>query len=301
MISIIGTGKVGINLAAILARMGLDDLMLYDIVESIPQGEALDFMQSCHVNPQVKIRGTNDISEVKGSELVVVTAGMGRKPGMTRLDLMEKNHEIIEGIGRKIGKYAPDSIVIMVTNPMDVMTYFFQKASGIPKERVIGMGSLLDSCRFAYFTSEFLNVPRSEIKSLVMGEHGENMSPLFSHSFHKDKPLKELFDEKTRQELVERTIKGGKEVITLKGATCHAPASAIYAMVDCILKDRKKTLPVSCCLNGEYGYEGIYIGVPAVLGEKGVEKIVELDIDEEEKERFSRGAENIKKAIQGKL
>ncbi|MEE9323871.1 MAG: malate dehydrogenase [Candidatus Aenigmarchaeota archaeon] len=294
MISIIGAGKLGTNLAYILAGKGTDDILLCDIVKSLPQGEALDLMQSYGVHPGIKIRGTNEIRDIKGSELVVVTAGLGRKPGMTRLDLMEKNSEIIKDIAGKIDEYSPDSVIIVVTNPVDIMTYIAQKASGIPKERVIGMGSLLDSLRFSYFASEHLKVPKSEIEALVIGEHGENMSLLFSQSFYKGKPLSELLDMKTREEILDKTIKGGKEVIGMKGATIHAPVSAIAMMAECVLEDQRKTIPACCCLNGEYGYEGIYIGVPAVLGKNGAEKITELDLEKEEKERFSRGAEKIK-------
>lgn len=282
----------------ILAQRNVDDITLVDIIQGLPQGEALDLgHMSAELGVDVKIKGSNDYSALSGAEIVVVTAGLARKPGMTRMDLLLKNAGIIKGVSQEIAKYAPDSKIIMVTNPMDAMTYVALKTTGFGKKRVFGMGGMLDLSRFKQLLCEDLRVSRSSVNALVIGEHGESMTPLPSFTSVNGIPLKNFLSESQISADIEKTRKVAAEVIALKGATFYAPANGIARMVEAIHYDKKALLPVSAYLEGEYGVSGICIGVPAIIGGEGVEKIVELDLFGEEKASFEKGVSTLKEAI----
>ncbi|HKW03758.1 MAG TPA: malate dehydrogenase [Nitrososphaerales archaeon] len=298
MIGLVGSGRVGSTLAMILAQRNVDDITLVDIIQGLPQGEALDLgHMSAELGVDVKIKGSNDYSALSGAEIVVVTAGLARKPGMTRMDLLLKNAGIIKGVSQEIAKYAPDSKIIMVTNPMDAMTYVALKTTGFGKKRVFGMGGMLDLSRFKQLLCEDLRVSRSSVNALVIGEHGESMTPLPSFTSVNGIPLKNFLSESQISADIEKTRKVAAEVIALKGATFYAPANGIARMVEAIHYDKKALLPVSAYLEGEYGVSGICIGVPAIIGGEGVEKIVELDLFGEEKASFEKGVSTLKEAI----
>jgi len=299
MITIIGSGRVGSSIALNLIYKELDDINLIDIVEGLPQGEALDLSHmASKLGSDVKVKGSNDFSSMKDSNLVIITAGLARKPGMTRMDLLSKNFEIVKGICEKVKDYTPKAKILMVTNPLDVMTYVALKVTGFDKSKVFGMGGLLDSSRFAQFISQHLGVSRKSIQALVIGEHGENMLPLIRYSSIGGIPLTFfLKEEEERRKIMELTVKVAAEVIALKGATVHAPAFAVAKMVEAVVKDTKEVLPLSTYLEGEYGVKGICIGVPAILGKEGVERIIELELNNEERSIFNRGVETIRRAI----
>ena len=299
MITIIGAGKVGGDAALFSALKNLDDqILLLDIIEGLPQGEAMDIN---HVLSEqgidVDIKGSNDYSDMKGSDIVVVVAGLGRKPGMTRMDLLQKNAGIVKSVVENIKKYANDSMIIPVTNPLDPMAYICYKVSGFEKNRVFGMGGMLDISRFKQFIHEATGHSRDSIRALVIGEHGENMLPLPRFSSVAGIPLTSLLSKEKLDELVQNTRQVAAKVIELKGATIHAPGNGISAIIDAVVNDRKQVLPVATYLDGEYGHSDVTVGVPAVLGKNGVEKIIELDLNGEEKDLFNKGVESVKNAI----
>ncbi|MFQ6135299.1 MAG: malate dehydrogenase, partial [Nitrososphaerales archaeon] len=270
MITIVGVGRIGSTVASNLITRSLDDILLIDIIEGLPQGEALDLgHMAASYGVDVALRGTNDYEDIEGSDMVVVTAGLPRRPGMTRLDLLQKNAQIVGDVSLKIAEYAPESKVLMVTNPLDVMTYVALKVTGFQAKRVLGMGGLLDSARFRYFISEALGVSRSSVQALVIGEHGESMLPLPKYSTVSGKPLTDLMSSEDIKAVVEKTRKTAAEVIALKGGTVHAPGSVVGEMVEAIVKDKKEVMPLSAYLDGEYGVKDLCIGVPAVLGREG--------------------------------
>ena len=298
MIGLVGSGRVGSTLAMILAQRNIDDITLVDIIQGLPQGEALDLSHMVsEIGVDAKIKGSNDYSALHGADIVVVTAGLARKPGMTRMDLLLKNAGIIKAVAQEIAKHATDCKIIMVTNPMDAMTYVALKASGFNKKRVFGMGGMLDLSRFKQFLHEDLGVSRSSINALVIGEHGESMTPLPSYTSVNGVPLKQLLDDEKIAQAIEKTRKVAAEVIALKGATFYAPANGIARMVEAVRYDKKSLLPVSTYVEGEYGVSGICIGVPAIIGADGVERIVELDLLGQEKESFMKGAATLKEAV----
>lgn len=298
MISIIGSGRVGSTLAMILVERNVDDVTLIDIIPGLPEGEALDLSHmAAELGIDRKIIGSNDYSALKGSDIVVVTAGLARKPGMTRMDLLMKNAGIIKSVAAEVAKHAPDSILIMVANPMDAMTYVALKTTGFKKNRVLGMGGMLDLSRFKQLLSEELHVSRSSINALVLGEHGESMTPVASYSSVNGIPLKHFMNDEQIDVAIDKTRKVAAEVIAKKGATFYAPANGIYRMVEAVHYDKKALLPVSAYLEGEYGLSGLCIGVPAIIGKVGVEKIIELDLKGKEKESFLKGAATLKEAI----
>jgi len=301
MITIIGSGKVGGAAALFTAlRQVTDEILLLDVVQGLPQGEAMDLNHMlAEKGIDVNIRGSNDYSEMKGSEIVVVVAGSGRKPGMTRMDLLKINASIVKGVVENIKKFAKDSMIIPVTNPLDPMAYITYKVSGFEKNRVFGMGNMLDLSRCMQFIHESTGYSRKSIRALVIGEHGENMLPLARYSTVSGIPLTTLISKQKMEEIVQGTRQIAAKVIELKGATVHAPGNAISAMVEAVLRDTKQVMPVATYLEGEYGYSDISIGVPAVIGKNGVEKIVELDLDSYEKEWFKKGVESVKTAISG--
>lgn len=277
----------------------LGDLRLIDIVKGLPQGEALDLSQMTAELEEVAdidIVGSNDYKDIAGSDLAVVIGGLGRKPGMTRLDLQEKNESIIREISERILEYAPKSLVLMVTNPVDVMTYLAWKATGFESSRVFGQSGMLDTMRFKYFISRALGVSTSSIQAVVIGEHGDSMLPLPRYSTVSGVPVTELLSSKQVAEIVDQTRRTAAEVIALKGATIYAPATGITRMIDSVIKDKKMVLCMTAYLNGEYGVRDVYVDVPAVLGAGGVERVIELKLNEEERAAWLKSVGVVKSA-----
>lgn len=298
LISIIGTGKLGSSVALQVASRELGDLRLIDIIQGLPQGEALDLGQmAAEQGADVDIVGSNDYKDIAGSDLVVVVGGLGRKPGMTRLDLQEKNEEIIRGICERVVEYAPKCLVLMVTNPLDIMTYLAWKVTGFEPSRVFGQSGMLDTMRFKYFIAKALRVSTSSIQAMVIGEHGDSMVPLPRFSTVNGVPITELLSPDQVKDAVERTRKIAAEVIALKGATIYAPAHGITRMVESVIKDKKMVLCLTAHLNGEYGVKDVYVDVPAVLGAGGVERVIDLKLNEEERAAFLKSVEVVKTAV----
>ena len=297
LISIIGTGKLGAAVALQTAQRELGDLRLVDIIQGLPQGEALDLAQMvAEQGTDLDITGSNDYKDIAGSDLVVVIGGLGRKPGMTRLDLQEKNETIIRSICEKITEYAPETLVLMVTNPLDVMTYLAWKVTGFEARRVFGQSGMLDTMRFKYFISKALHVSTASIHAVVIGEHGDSMVPLPRFSTVNGVPITELLSKEQVDDAIDHTRKIAAEVIALKGATIFAPAHGITRMIESVMKDKKMVLCLTAHLNGEYGLKDVYVDVPAVLGAKGVERVIELKLDEAEKAAFMKSVEVVKTA-----
>jgi malate dehydrogenase len=301
MITIIGSGKVGGEVALFSALKRLDDqILLLDVVEGLPQGEAMDLNHMLSEQGiDVEVKGSNNFADMKDSKIVVVVAGSGRKPGMTRMDLLKINANVVKSVVENIKKYANDSMIIPVTNPLDPMAYVTYKVSGFDKNRIFGMGGMLDLSRFKQFIHEATGYSRDSIRALVIGEHGENMLPLTRFSSISGIPLSSFLPKEKLDELVQNTKQVAAKVIELKGATVHAPGNAISAIVESVVKDRKQVIPVATYLDGEYGHSDVTIGVPAVIGKNGVEKIIELELDEEEKKAFDSGVKSVKDAISG--
>ena len=301
MITIIGAGKVGGDAALFSALKQVDEqILLLDIAEGLPQGEAMDINHMLSEQGiDVEIKGSNNYEDMKGSKIVVVVAGAGRKPGMTRMDLLKINAGVVKDVVGNIKKYADDSLIIPVTNPLDPMAYMTFKTSDFEKSRVFGMGGMLDLSRFKQFIHEETNSSRKEIDALVIGEHGENMLPLTRLAKISGKPLSEILPQEKLDSIFTLTKNVAAEVIKLKGATVHAPGNAISAMIDNVVNDKKQVMPVSTYLDGEYGYSDVSIGVPAVLGKNGVEKIIELELNDNEKDWFEKGVKSVKDAISG--
>ncbi len=296
-ISVIGAGNVGAEVARRVAEKNLANVVLLDILEGIPQGKALDMLQAGPiVGYNSKIFGTNIYADIEDSEIVVVTAGLARKPGMSRDDLLKKNTEITKSVVENVKNYAPDSIILMVTNPLDTMTYVAWKTSGFDSKRVLGMAPLLDLARMATFIAMELKVPVTEVKAMVLGTHGDLMVPVPSQTTVSGKPIAELLPKEKINQIVERTRKGGTEIVShLKtGSAYYAPSAAAAYMVESMLKDKKEVIPSSVLAQGEYGLKDLYIGLPAKLGKNGVEEIVEIELTQEEKEALNKSAEVIK-------
>ena len=301
MITIIGAGKVGGDAALFSALKQLDEqILLLDIAEGLPQGEAMDINHMLSEQGiDVEIKGSNNYEDMKGSKIVVVVAGAGRKPGMTRMDLLKINAGVVKDVVGNIKKYADDSLIIPVTNPLDPMAYITFKTSDFEKSRVFGMGGMLDLSRFKQFIHEETNSSRKEIDAIVIGEHGENMLPLTRLAKISGKPLPEILSQEKCDNIFTLTKNVAAEVIKLKGATVHAPGNAISAMIDNVVNDKKQVMPVSTYLDGEYGYSDVSIGVPAILGKNGVEEIIELELNDNEKDWFEKGVKSVKDAISG--
>ena len=301
MITIIGSGKVGGDAALFTALKRLDDqILLLDVAEGLPQGEAMDINHMLSEQGiDVEVKGSNNFADMKGSNIVVVVAGSGRKPGMTRMDLLKINATVVKSVVENIKKYADDSMIIPVTNPLDPMTYITYKVSGFDRSRVFGMGGMLDLSRFRQFIHEATGHSRDSIRALVIGEHGENMLPLPRFSSVSGIPLSSFLPKQKLDELVQNTKQVAAKVIELKGATVHAPGNAISAMIESVVRDRKQVMPVATYLDGEYGHSNVTIGVPAVIGKKGVEKIIELDLNAEERQLFDTAVQSVKSAISG--
>ncbi|HYA55190.1 MAG TPA: malate dehydrogenase [Nitrososphaerales archaeon] len=298
MIGFAGAGRVGAASAFEVASMGLDDVSLVDIIPGLAEGEALDISHRLSdAGVDVDVSGSADFSALAGADLVVVTAGLARKPGMTRMDLLAKNSGIIADVSKNIAKHAPDSVILMVTNPMDAMTYVALKASGFPKTRVVGQGGVLDNSRFKYVLSKKLGVSRGSITSMVMGEHGENMIPVASHTYVSGVPLTSLLSEDEVQQSIDDTRKVAADVIAKKGATIFAPGRSVARMANSIINDTKEVMAASAYLEGEYGVTGICIGVPVKLGRGGIEKIYEVKLSDKERDWFNKGVDTLREAI----
>jgi malate dehydrogenase len=299
MISIIGAGKVGSAAAFNILRYRIGDVVLIDVFENLAKGEALDMMQTAPaIEFDGRIIGTNDFSQMKGSEIVIVTAGQARKPGITRIDLMNTNAKIVKSIIKEVAKYAPECKLMIVTNPVDIMTYVAYKESGFERNRVFGMGSILDALRFRSYIAMELNVSREDIRALVIGEHGDSMVPLVEYASVSGIPITSLLEKEQIEKIVHLTITSGADVINLKGSTIYAPAAVIAIMADAIARGRNRVMGVSTYLQGEYGFSDISIGVPAILGRNGVERILELELMPETKKSLEKSVLTIKEAIE---
>jgi malate dehydrogenase len=298
-ITVIGSGKVGASAALNCGLRELDrDILLLDIIQGLPQGEAMDINhQLSERGTDAIARGSNNYEEMRGSDYVVLVAGVGRKPGMTRMDLLKTNAGIVKDVASKIASYARDATIIVVTNPLDPMTYLALKTIGAQKNRVMGMGGMLDLSRFKSFIQDATGLSRHSIQAMVISEHGENMLPLTRFSSVGGIPLHDFIPKEKAAELFEKTRKVAAEVIALKGATVYAPGNAVATMVESVAKDKKLVIPVSAYLQGEYGVSDICIGVPAVIGSGGVERIIELKLDPSEQDVFDKGVASVREAV----
>ncbi len=295
-VSIIGAGFVGSTAAHWLAIQGLFDVVLLDIEEGPAQGKALDLSQSLAIEGvDVQVQGTKDYLDTKDSDLVVITAGSPRKEGMSRDDLLQINAAVITSVCKQIKKFSPNAFVIVVSNPLDVMTYQAKRVLNFPKQRVMGMAGILDTARFRTFISKELDISVKDVQTMVLGGHGDTMVPVLSQTFVGSQLISELLPEPRIEALVQRTKKGGGEIVKLlqKGSAYFAPSRGVLEMVQAILQDQKRILPCTVYLEGEYGYQDIYIGVPCQLGGKGVEKIVEISLTDKEKQDFQKSAQSI--------
>lgn len=301
-IAVIGSGFTGATTAFILAQKELGDIVLVDIpqLENPTKGKALDMMESSPVlGFDSNIIGTSDYAEIKDADMVIITAGIARKPGMSRDDLVNTNAGIMRSVAEQVKTYAPNSVVIVLSNPVDAMTYTFFKTSGFPKERVIGQSGVLDTARFCTFVAMELNVSVEDVKGFVLGGHGDDMVPLVRYSYAGGIPLEKLIPKDRLDAIVERTRKGGGEIVSLlgNGSAYYAPAASLVQMAEAILKDKKRILPSIAYLEGEYGYNDLYLGVPTLLGGKGIEKIYELELTAEEKAALDKSAESVRNVM----
>jgi len=304
-ISLIGAGAIGGTLAHLAMLKKLGDIVLFDIVEGIPQGKALDLVESSPVEwCGASVKGTNDYEDIADSDVIIVTAGLPRKPGMSRDDLLQINAKIITQVGENIKKYSPDAFVIVITNPLDAMVWVMKQATGFAHNKVVGMAGVMDSARFRYFLSEEFNVSAKDITACVLGGHGDAMVPLVRYSTVGGIPLPDLvkmgwITYERINELVERTRDGGAEIVSLlkTGSAFYAPASSALEMAASYLGDKKRVLPCAVYLQGEYGVKDLYVGVPAVIGKNGIEKIVEIDLNEEEQQMFDESVQSVRDLI----
>ena len=299
-VTVVGAGHVGATTGLAIANKGLADIVLTDIIERMPQGKALDMMEATPLmGRDAEITGTNNYVDTQGSDIIVITAGLARKPGMSRDDLLFKNAEIIGGVVDEVTKHSPDSIIIMVTNPLDVMAYLAYKKSGFPRERVIGMAGVLDSARFRTFIAMELGVSVANTHAFVLGGHGDSMVPLPRYSTVAGVPITELMSEEQVNRVVQRTRDGGAEIVSLlgTGSAYFAPAWSVAQMVEAILLDRKEILPCAAFLQGEYGVEDAYVGVPVQLGAGGMEKVFEIDLSDDERNAFEDSVAEVKDSI----
>jgi len=301
-IALVGAGMIGGTLAHLAELKNLGDVVLFDISEGLPQGKALDISQSSAVDGNdVHLKGTNDYADIKDSDVVIVTAGVPRKPGMSRDDLVAINTGIIKTVGENIKKYCPKAFVIVITNPLDAMVWVMQKVSGLPTSHVVGMAGVLDSSRFAYFLAEALNVSISDINAFVLGGHGDTMVPVVNYSTISGIPLPEFvkmgwLKQEALDKIVQRTRDGGAEIVNLlkTGSAFYAPAASAIRMAEAYLYDKKRILPCAAHLSGQYGVKDLYVGVPSLIGAGGVEKIVEISLNPEQKAMFDKSVEAVK-------
>tara|TARA_B110000438_G_scaffold292693_1_gene331433 strand:+ start:556 stop:1497 length:942 start_codon:yes stop_codon:yes gene_type:complete len=301
-ISLIGAGNIGGTLAHLIATKELADVTLFDVAEGLAKGKALDIAQSTAIDGlNINLVGTNDYKDIKNSDVIIITAGVPRKPGMTRDDLLGINLKIIKQVAEGIKKNSPNAFVICITNPLDVIVMALQKYSKLPTNKIVGMAGILDTARFKYFLSQELQVSVKEIESLVLGGHGDTMVPMPNYTKVSGKPLSQMIKKEKLDSIVDRTRKGGAEIIKLleKGSAFYAPAASGVEMAESYIKNLKKTLPCAAYLNGEYGVKDLYAGVPVIIGKNGVEKIVEIDLSSKEKEQFNlsiKAVQNLYKA-----
>ena len=300
-VSIIGSGNVGASAAQKIIEKSLADVVLFDIIEGVPQGKALDISEAAPISgSDMRVIGTNSYDDTAGSDIVVITAGLARKPGMSRRDLIEKNVGIVKGVTEEVINRSPDSILVVVTNPMDLMAYLSWAVSGFPKHQVMGMGGALDSSRFRYFISNELGVSVENVHAFVLGGHGDLMVPLPRFSTVAGIPITEMMDKATIAKISERTKFGGAEIVELlkTGSAYVAPAAAITEMVEAILCDKKKIIPCAAFLDGEYGVNDLFVGVPVKLGRKGIEEIIEIRLSDEESDAFIKSADRVKSGVE---
>lgn len=305
-ITLIGAGNIGGALAHLAGLKQLGDVVLFDIIKGVPQGKALDLAQSSPIEGfDAKMVGTNSYAAIKGSDVVIVTAGVPRKPGMSRDDLLGINTSVMNQVGAGIKKYAPDAFVICITNPLDAMVWVLRKASDLPAKQVVGMAGVLDSARFRYFLAEEIGVSVEDVTTFVLGGHGDTMVPLTRYSTVAGIPLPDMvkmgwIKQKKLDEIVQRTRDGGAEIVGLlkTGSAYFAPATAAIEMTEAYLRDKKRVLPCAAQLNGEYGLKGIYVGVPVVIGAGGVERIVEIKLDRTERAAFNKSVKAVKELIE---
>ena len=304
-IALIGAGQIGGTLAHLIGLKELGDVVLFDIMEGIPQGKALDIAESSPVDGyDIRFQGVNSYEALEGAAVCIVTAGVPRKPGMSRDDLLSINLKVMEQVGSGIKKYAPNAFVICITNPLDAMVWALQKACGLPKPKVVGMAGVLDSSRFRYFLADEFNVSVEDVTAFVLGGHGDSMVPLVRYSTVAGIPLPDLVKmgwttQARIDEIVKRTRDGGAEIVNLlkTGSAFYAPAASAVAMAESYLRDKKRVLPCAAYLNGEYGVKDLYVGVPVVLGEKGVERIVEIELNGAERTMFDKSAEAVRALV----
>jgi len=300
-ISVIGAGMTGSTTAHWLAEREIADIVLVDIMEGMPQGKALDMTEAMPIiGKDVSILGTNDYADTKDSDIIVITAGLPRKPGMSREDLLVKNANIVGSVAEETIKYSPNAIYLILTNPLDTMTYMTMKKTGLPANRVIGQAGVLDSARMSAFIAMETGVSVQNINCYVLGGHGDSMVPLTRHSNIAGVPLEKYLEADTLDAIVQRTRKGGGEIVGLlkTGSAFYAPSAAIAQMAEAILKDKKQILPCAAYLNGEYGQEGIFFGVPVMLGKNGIEKIIEYELNEEEMAALQKSADAVHASVE---
>ncbi len=298
-ISVIGSGFTGATTAFLLAQKELGDVVLVDIpqMEKPTKGKALDMAQAGPVQGfDASIIGTSDYADTKESDLVIITAGIARKPGMSRDDLVQTNQKIMRSVAKEVVRYSPESHIIVLTNPVDAMTYTVFKETGFPKNRVIGQSGVLDTARFRTFIAQELNLSVKDITGFVLGGHGDEMVPLVRYSYAGGIPLEALIPKERLNSIVERTRKGGGEIVELlgNGSAYYAPAASLVSMAEAILKDQRRILPAIAYLEGEYGYDGIYLGVPTIIGANGIEKVIELELQEEEQAALAHSVQSVK-------
>jgi malate dehydrogenase len=300
-VTVIGAGNVGATTAQRIIETGLADVVLVDIVEGMPQGKALDLAEAAPVvGYDVRVTGTNDYADTAGSKIIVVTSGLARQPGMSRDDLVAKNAGIVSSVVKQAVAVSPDAIIIVVTNPLDAMCHVAMQASGFPRERVIGMAGVLDSARFRHFIADELNISVRDVRAFVLGGHGDTMVPLPRHSTVGGVPVTELLPKERIDEIIDRTRNGGAEVVALlkTGSAFYAPAASVVEMVEAILLDRRRILPCAAYLQGEYGIDGLFVGVPVVLGNGGMEQIIEISLTDGEKAELAASAASVRELVE---
>ena len=305
-IALIGSGQIGGTLALLAGIKELGDIVLFDIAEGVPQGKALDIAEASPVEGfDANMSGANSYEGIAGADVIIVTAGVPRKPGMSRDDLLGINLKVMDSVGKGIAEYAPNAFVICITNPLDAMVWALQKSSGLPAHKVVGMAGVLDSARFRYFLSQEFNVSVEDVTAFVLGGHGDDMVPSLRYSTVAGIPLTDLvkmgWTTQTKLDaIIERTRKGGGEIVNLlkTGSAFYAPASSAIAMADSYLKDKRRVLPCAAELNGEYGVKGVYVGVPVIIGANGVEKVVEVALDADEAAMFAKSVASVQSLVE---
>jgi malate dehydrogenase len=300
-VTVIGAGNVGATTAQRIAEAGLADVVLVDIVEGLPQGKGLDLAQAAPVvGHDARVQGTNDYADTAGSDVIVVTSGLARQPGMSRDDLLTKNAGIVRSVVQQAAAVSPDAILVVVTNPLDAMCHVALEASGFPRERVLGMAGVLDSARFRTFIAQELGVSVEDTHAFVLGGHGDTMVPLSRYSTVAGVPITELLPPDRVRALEERTANGGAEIVGLlkTGSAFYAPSAGAYEMVEAILLDRKRVLPCAVLLKGEFGVDGLFVGVPIVIGRAGLERVFEIDLTVEERDAFQRSANAVNELVE---